>query len=464
MPSRRQVLRTAGAAGGIVFAGQAAAARGLDGERLSVQQAETPVVTVDRQITDGVPDGSRESVRHRYPFTEGSDGTVYVSESDDEPAFSPHDGVVVADSTNNLQSTGAGSRVSLTGRPQSFHSSEGGVIGEMEPTVALDVSERPAAGVRVVGDGVSATVAPGESTTVELTGSFRSMTPNGEAVTDSTTVEVTVEHRGVRQLVTHPTATLTPKDHRLGRLAAQKYAEVGDDNLLSVDRSTFELNYDERGFFAHETIDTQFPSTGDSPRDESRIADGNEPVSAEGIDTKVLVLATEKFGGYPWDVGFEFEDRFNNQMNKEVNVWFNYGLDLGSPDDFWDAWEAVKQSDRIDYEINTYDFDGVMVVDDRSLAGPLGVAYVGTAGSNWGFGYSEHDNADTVTHEFGHLYGASHGGSTTHWRLKYGYANTLMGYQGVDPGCYGNNPGFYDLSGFSNCSKDKINSYVANNL
>jgi hypothetical protein len=458
MPSRRQVLRTAGAAGGIVFAGQAAAARGLNGERLSVQQAETPVVTVDRRITAGAPDGPQASVKDRYPFTEGADGTVYVSESDDRPAFSPHDGVVVASSTDGLKSAGVGSRVSLTGGLQSFHSSEGGVSGEVEPTIALDVSERPAAGVRVVGDGVSANVAPGESTTVELTGPFR---PSGErATTGSATVEVTVEHHGVRGVVAHPTATLTPKDHRLGRLAAQNYAETESDNLVSVERSTFELNYDERGFFAHETVDREAFSTGESQEDQPRVADGS--VSTEDVDTSALVVGTEEYGGFPSDVANEFEDRFNNQMNNEVNAWVSSGLDLGSVSTVDEALDAVGQSDAVENDLQTY--DAVIVVDDRSVSGGDGIALVGEAGTFDGYGYSEDNSADTVTHEFGHIYGASHEGVVTHWQLKYGYANTLMGYSGVSPGCKGNDPGFYDLSTFGSCAKDKINSYVNNNL
>ena len=461
MPSRRQVLRTAGAAGGIVFAGQAAAARGLDGERLSVQQAETPVVTVDRQITDGIPNGPRTCVKGRYPFIEGGDGTVYVSESDDRPAFSPHGEVVVAESTDSIESTSAGSRVSLTGGPQSFHSSEGGVVGELVPTVALDTSERPAAGVRVVGNGVSVAVKPGESKTVKLTGAFQ---PSGAAAaTDSTTVEVTVEHRGVREVVAHPTATLTPENHRLGRLAAQDYTDAGSDGLVSVERSTFKLNYDERGFFSHELVDRQSFSTEDSQQDSPPVV--GESASTEGTDTSVVVAGSEEYGELPNDVANEFEDQFNNDMDNDVEAWVSSGVDLDSgqkepPSTRDEGLMAVGDSDAVQNYLD--DHDAVIVVDDRSISG--GKAKVSTAGTSTGYGYVGTVDAETVTHEFGHIYGASHEDETTHWELMFRSYNSVMGYTGVDPSCNGRDPGHSDLGVFSDCAINRIDGYINDNL
>jgi hypothetical protein len=444
MPSRRQVLRTAGAAGGIVFAGQAAAARGLDGERLDVQQTETPVVTVDRQITDSVPNGPRTSVKHRYPFIEGDDGTVYVSESDDKPAFNPYDGVVVAESTNNLQSTSPGSRVSLTGGLQSFHSAAGGVVGEIESTVALDTSERPAAGVRVVGDGVSVAVAPGESKTVEVTGAFQ---PSGEEVTTSSaTVEVTVEHRGVRSLVTHPTATLTPKDHRLGRLAAEAYSRQSDAGSLSFERSTFEVRHDERGFFAHEEVETH-------------IGTPDESVSTQAADTDALIIGTDEYGGKPTDGRDTFENVFERDTESSIIVDADNGVSLNSPSSFDDAWSQVQDSSRVDSELN--DYDCVMVVDNRSYSGSTGGrAYVGTAGGGLAYGYCESENLGTIVHECGHVYGGDHEGSTTYWRRFGVIRHDVMGYIGVDPDCQGKKPGYLRDRSYRGCTADRINEIV----
>jgi|GEM_PF-1488625 len=470
MPSRRQVLRTTAAAGGVVFTGQVAA-QDLGGERLDVQQTETALVTVDRRIADGVPDQPEICTREKYPFAEGSEGRVYVSESDEKPAFDTHDGLAVATSTNKLESERAGGRVSLVDGPQLFHSSAGGIFGEVEPTVALDASERPSKRVRVVGDGVSATVAAGETKTIELTGSFRSTAAGGETVTDRTTVEVTVEHRGVRNLVTHPTATLTPDNIQRGRLAARDYADAGSDGLVSTDAKTFELRYDERGFFAHELVDRQTPSI-ESPLG-SRVDDLDDPPSTEGADTTVLIYGTEKFMDdratqLLEDMANAFEYRFNGQTNKEVAADWTWqtgsGLDIGSPTDFDDAWNSVDQSSKVEHQLDNEGYDGVMVVDDRSLSGSAGRAYVGTAGTDGGYGYCESPEADTVKHECGHLYGCSHGGSTTHWQ-RHNNKNTLMGYPGVADSCEGMEPEGWDRYGwYSWCCWTKMQDYVDNNL
>ena len=441
MTSRRDVLRTVGAAGGVLFAGPATAHE-ASGEQLDVRQTQTAVVTVDRQLTEAVQ-GPPESVRNQRAFVEGGDETVYVSETDGKPGFDPHGELVVADTADRLVSTESGGRVSVTDGRQSFHTPNGGVTGRVDAAVAVEATERPETGVAVVGDGVSATVAPGEAETVAVQTALSR--PTGR---ETVTVRLTVEHHGVRELVAHPTAKLVPEDHRLGRLASRAHTQVRRDGPLSFDRSTFDVRYDERGFFTHEEVDT-------------RIGSPDQPVSTSN-DTTALILGTNQYGGSPTDGRDAFENVFNSDTNATVDVNADSGIDLGSPGDFDAAWNEVKNNARVADELNSYDC--VMVVDDRSLSGPSGRAYVGTAGGDFAFGYCESEDLGTVVHECGHVYGCSHAGSTTHWR-RFGFLrHDVMGYRGVDPDCRGDSPGFLRDRSYRACTADRIDSYVDDEL
>lgn len=182
--------------------------------------------------------------------------------------------------------------------------------------------------------------------------------------------------------------------------------------------------------------------------------------------TEAVYIATQEFPfDEPNSIASDVEAFWNNDIEKDgdfdISVDTAGPIDIGDPDTLDEAFDAVASHDVVDDKLVSY--DAAMVMDGRNVSGGTGRAHVGQAGTDIGFGYSE-NYTDTAVHELGHIYGCSHDGDVTHWQNFGWYSHDIMGYDGVDPSCNGNEPNLTREITFKACAKNKIREYIKDNL
>jgi hypothetical protein len=190
--------------------------------------------------------------------------------------------------------------------------------------------------------------------------------------------------------------------------------------------------------------------------------------------TDALFLATEEYnntfdGVYPYETAQNVESAWNDDVATDDDYDISISLDgyvkLNDPSTTTEAIREVNNNSTVSQKLNSY--DAVVVIDDRNVSGGTGRALVGHAGEDEAVAYCESASIQTAAHELGHIYGASHrddqnGG--THWQNFGAFSHDVMGYDGVDPSCKGNEPDLVRENRYWDCAREKIRETIDSNL